>query len=234
MAVPRGTTRPGSILLLAAFVAASLFPLRCESRCRGCDAFASYYITQGQNLTYISSLFGIVALADIDSRVLPPNNLTSKDSIQADTRVNIPFSCSCMEGGSLGQTFTYLTQRGDNYGSIAREVYKNLTTDSSLQNVNSYTATRIPDNVSINVTVTCFCGDADVSRDYGLFSTYPLSSGETLRSVANASGFNESLLRSYNPAATSSVGEIIYVPTRGEACEFLSFVLVHPALFSIN
>ncbi|MFS7967144.1 putative non-specific serine/threonine protein kinase [Helianthus anomalus] len=47
--------------------------------------------------------------------------------------------------------------------------------------VTSYDRNPIPnDDATINVMVNCSCGNSSVSKDYGLFLTYPLRVGETL------------------------------------------------------
>ena len=200
-------------------LAISFSPLQCDGQCRGCDlALASYYVTSGQNLTAIAKLFNI-DLTGIDTTILPHNkDIISKDSIQANTRINIPFQCDCINGEFLGRKFRYNVNFRDTYTTIAADVYHNLTTVELLQQTNTYDPSRIPDNVGINATVKCFCGDAGVSRDYGLFLTYPLRSGDTLESVAREVGLSDlSLLQRYNPAVDFSAGEgIVFVPHNGE------------------
>lgn len=68
----------------------------------------------------------------------------------------------------------------------------------------------------MNVTVNCSCGDARVSREYGVFITYPLAEGDTLESVAKYANIsNESLLQDYNPGVNFSAGSgLVYIPTK--------------------
>ncbi|CAA6660075.1 unnamed protein product [Spirodela intermedia] len=192
------TTMPLFWLLLAA----SFFPLRSDCSCRdGCElALASYYVTDKQNATYIASL--------------PYNPDFSKDSIHMNSRISIPFQCDCINGEFLGRSFPYTTVVGDTYERIASEHYHNLTTVELLTQTNVYEVTQIPNNVKVNATVACYCGDADISRDYGLFVTYPLRPGDTLESVAREVGFSDlDMLRRYNPGANFSAGQgILYVP----------------------
>ncbi|KAG0455095.1 hypothetical protein HPP92_024387 [Vanilla planifolia] len=186
-----------------------------ETSCReGCDlALGSYYVTShASNLTYVASFFNLKP-AD----VLPYNNLSSQDSIITGTRLNIGFPCDCIAGEYLGRTFSYTTQVGDTYDIIASDDYVNLTTKEWLAAVNSYEPNRIPNGAQINVTINCSCGDATVSRDYGLFETYPLRPGETLDSVANDFNLSsqKNLLQQYNQGKDFSAGSgIVYVPTR--------------------
>lgn len=228
MARPRKPARSGLCFPLAAAAVffASVLPLPCESACReGCDlALASYYVTAGETLSTIALLFGIDY-----SEVLPYNNLTNPDVIQAGMRVNIPFSCGCSDDGYLGHAFAYTIQSGDTYSKIAGDKYHNLTTVDALVRGNRFRAESIPTGVPINVRVSCFCGDADISRDYGLFVTYPIRPGDTLETVATAVGFsNLTLLQEYSQGVNFSSGQgIMFVPTKGVACELLSF-------FSLN
>ena len=69
----------------------------------------------------------------------------------------------------------------------------------------------------MNVTVNCSCGDPNVSKDYGLFETYPIRPGENLSSIAAEFGIGESLIQSYNPGVNFSSGKgIVFIPTKGE------------------
>ncbi|XP_030970680.1 lysM domain receptor-like kinase 3 [Quercus lobata] len=189
--------------------------LKTQAKCNtGCHlAIASYYVRQGTNLSYISDLFSQQV-----PEILKYNpKVTNKDSINTGIRLNVPFSCDCLNGDFLGHTFTYITQFGDTYDSIAKFPYSNLTNKDWLQRVNSYQPTRIPDYVPINVTVNCSCGDRDVSKDYALFATYPLRPGEDLSSVAAESGVPAHLLELYNPESNFSAGNgLVFVPAKDE------------------
>ncbi|PKA47588.1 Chitin elicitor receptor kinase 1 [Apostasia shenzhenica] len=206
---------PCSLSLLLLFLA--WFPSRSESSCRrGCDlALGSYYVTaEASNLTYVAGLFNLNP-----NDVLPYNALSSKDSLVAGTRLKIGFPCDCISGDYLARRFSYTTQIGDTYDIIASDRYANLTTTEWVAAVNSYPSTRIPEGVSVNVTINCSCGDASVSREYGLFETYPLRPGETLDSVAAEFNFSsqKSLLDEYNPGKDFSAGTgIVYIPARDQ------------------
>ncbi|XP_020551787.1 chitin elicitor receptor kinase 1-like isoform X2 [Sesamum indicum] len=186
-----------------------------EAKCRkGCNlALASYYVWEGTNLTYISKIFN-QPIPDI----LPYNpHVSNPDSIHTGTRLNIPFSCECLNGDFLGHTFHYITQRGDTYSKVARFAFANLTTDYWIQRVNVYDPTQVPDFVPINVTVNCSCGDAHVSRDYGLFATYPLRAGESLQSLAAEMGVPGDLLERFNERSHFSPGSaIVFLPAKDQ------------------
>ncbi|CAK7351491.1 unnamed protein product [Dovyalis caffra] len=96
---------------------------------------------------------------------------------------------------------------------IARTAFANLTTEDWVHRVNVYDITQIPNDVPINVTLNCSCGDKHVSKDYGLFMTYPLRPGETLASLAAESGVPADLLVRYNLGTNLNAGSgIVYVP----------------------
>ncbi|PHT56352.1 Chitin elicitor receptor kinase 1 [Capsicum baccatum] len=178
----------------------------------GCDmAIVSYHIWPGTNLTYISHIFN-VTVPDI----LKYNpEITNQDSIISDTRINVPFSCDCLNGDFLGHTFVYKTVFGDTYKRVATMAFANLTTEYWLKRVNNYDPTNIPDYAMINVTVNCSCGDGHVSDDYGLFATYPLLRGENLSTVAVALGVPVELLEKFNPGLDFGSGSgIVFVPAR--------------------
>lgn len=186
-----------------------------ESKCsRGCDlALASYNIWNGTTLSFIATAFS-TSISEIQSFNPQINDI---DLIIVDTRLNIPFSCSCIDGEFLGHTFFYSVDSNDTYNIIARTYYANLTTVEWLERFNRYEATEIPVNALINVTVNCSCGNSRVSKKYGLFVTYPLQPGESLSSIANESGLPSKLLQDYNPGVDFSLGSgLVFIPGKGE------------------
>ncbi|KAF5949251.1 hypothetical protein HYC85_011244 [Camellia sinensis] len=191
-----------------------------EPKCsKGCDlALASYYVWAGVNLTFMSEV-----MSDSISDFLSYNPpIPDQDSLQADMRINIPFPCDCINGDFFAHVFKYRMRVGDTYEKVAGTYYANLTTTEWVQKFNSYDLNRIPDGVQINVTVNCSCRDSSVSKDYGLFVTYPLRPGQTLDSVATETNLTTAVLKSYNPNANFSAGSgLVYIPTKGEG-----FVLV--------
>ncbi|KAI5570189.1 hypothetical protein BDE02_11G009600 [Populus trichocarpa] len=210
--IPSSSRYPHIQTLLVSCVLLFLV-FKVQAKCRtGCDlALASYYVWQGSNLTYISTIFNqsITEILRYNPKV--PN----QDSIRSDTRLNVPFSCDCLNGDFLGHTFSYITQSGDTYHKIARNAFSNLTTEDWVHRVNIYDITEIPNYVPINVTVNCTCGDKQVSRDYGLFATYPLRPGENLSSLEAESGVPADLLEKYNLGTDFNAGGgIVYVPAK--------------------
>lgn len=202
-----------------------------HSQCtKGCDlALGSYYVWDKNNLTLISEIFN----TQIDT-ILSYNKeeIPNKDSIRSGIRIEIPFSCDCINKQFLGHVFSYDVRSGDTYDTIANTIYSNLTTGAWVQKFNSYDATRIPDDAKLNVTVNCSCGEKKVSKDYGLFVTYPLRPGDSLGSVVTEVNFSpgtdgSDLLRRYNPDANFNAGRgIVYVPGKGDFSAFvrLNFV----------
>ncbi|KAL6281999.1 hypothetical protein ACE6H2_012928 [Prunus campanulata] len=188
-----------------------LLSFKAKAKCKtGCNfALASYHVWEGANLTYISNIFGqqIPEILQYNRQVLQDYN---------GTRIKVPFSCDCLNGDFLGHTFTYITQHGDTYNIIAENAFANLTTVEWLSRVNVYAPTQIPDKVPINVTVNCSCGNRHVSKDYGLFETYPLRLGEDLSYVAAETGVPAGLLVKYNRGSDFSSGNgLVFVPARG-------------------
>ncbi|CAJ2653699.1 unnamed protein product [Trifolium pratense] len=146
-----------------------------ESKCnKGCNlALASYTLTNDVNLTYISNIMKSNVLRKPQDIIITNNKSKSK-------RVNVPFPCDCINGEFLAHTFVYQFQPGETYTSVAEDDFSNLTTDVWLQNFNIYRPTNIPDFGMINVSVNCSCGNRKVSKDYGLFITYPLRTKEVV------------------------------------------------------
>ncbi|XVF87783.1 hypothetical protein PTKIN_Ptkin18bG0148700 [Pterospermum kingtungense] len=219
-------------LLLVFHALLHLF-IHVQANCRtGCTlSFASYYVWEGSNLTYISTLFN----QQISEILVYNPHISSQDKIDTGTRINVPFSCDCLNGDFLGHTFSYLTQFGDTYDKIASNAYANLTTEDWVRRVNVYDETRIPLHENINVTVNCSCGDRKVSRDYGLFATYPLRPGESLSSIAAESNLSAELLTRYNRGSDFSAGTgLVFVPAKGISSRVIagiSIAAVAGALF---
>ncbi|XP_058220367.1 lysM domain receptor-like kinase 3 [Rhododendron vialii] len=201
----------GFRLLGLLLLAISVFP-PAESQCsKGCDlALGSYYVWPGSNLTFIANVTN-GSVQDIQDQ----NQISNANSVLSGIRINVPFPCDCLDAGFLAHVFEYAVHSGDTYSTIASKYYANLTTAVFLEGSNSYPATNIPDNGVVNVTVNCSCGNAAVSKEYGLFVTYPLREGETLESVAAASNLTADLLQSYNPGVDFSAGSgLVYIPGR--------------------
>ncbi|XWS19373.1 hypothetical protein CRYUN_Cryun31cG0010100 [Craigia yunnanensis] len=211
-------------LLLVSHTLLYLF-IQVQANCRsGCSlAFASYYVWEGSNLTYISTIFN----QQISDILLYNLHVSSQDKIDTGTRINVPFSCDCLNGDFLGHTFSYVTQFGDTYDKIASNSYANLTTEDWVRRVNVYDATRIPDHETINVTVNCSCGDTRVSRDYGLFTTYPLRPGENLSLIAAKSNVSAELLGRYNPGSNFTAGTgLVFVPAKGISSKVIASISI--------
>ncbi|KAI4308356.1 hypothetical protein L6164_031439 [Bauhinia variegata] len=200
------------------FFASILLVSECKCS-KGCDlALASYYVWQGNNLTYIATVMKSPKVSSSDVIVsYNKDTVPNKDSVQADIRVNVPFPCECIDGEFLGYMFQYDVNTGDTYALIANTSYSNLTTADWLQNFNSYPANSIPDTSTLNVTVNCSCGNDQVSKDYGLFITYPLRPGDTLQSIANNASLDPVLLQNYNPGVNFSQGSgLVYIPGKDQ------------------
>lgn len=198
-----------------------------QSQCtKGCDlALGSYYVWDKNNLTLISEIFdtSIDEILSYNKEQIP-----NKDSIQSTIRIEIPFSCECINKKFLGHVFSYRVRSGDTYDTIANTIYSNLTTSALLQEFNSYSPNNIPDtNAFVNVTVNCSCGNKTVSKEYGLFVTYPLRANDSLESVVREVNFSpgtngSDLLRRYNPGVNFSAGRgIVYVPGRDQNGTFV-------------
>lgn len=180
-------------------------------------ALASYYVWQGSNLSFIAEVMqsSILRLTDFDTILSYNPQVLSKDSLPSFIRISIPFPCDCINGEFLGHIFSYTVRSQDTYDKVADTYYANLTTTQSLKNFNSYPEVNIPDNGVLNVSVNCSCGDSAVSKDYGLFMTYPLRPEDTLASIANQTNLTQSLLQRYNVGFDFNQGSgVVYIPAK--------------------
>ncbi|XP_050904069.1 lysM domain receptor-like kinase 3 [Lathyrus oleraceus] len=203
-----------SFLFLFLLLASKSFT--AESKCsKTCDiALASYYLWFGSNLTYVSKIMQsnlVTKPEDIVS--YNTDTIKNKDLVLSDTRVNVPFPCDCINDEFLGHTFQYHVGTGDTYLSVANRNYSNLTTSEWLHRFNIYPPDSIPDTGTLNVTVNCSCGNSDVSKDYGLFITYPLRIEDSLELISNKTKVDAELLKKYNPGVNFSQGTgLVYIP----------------------
>ncbi|KAK9924377.1 hypothetical protein M0R45_032747 [Rubus argutus] len=189
-----------------------------KSQCsKGCNALASYYVLEGTDLPTMGHLMDTtdVTIASYNKGTVP-----NQYSVLFGTRVNVPFTCGCVNGTFLGHTFEYDVVFGDTYTKVATEYYANLTTVEDMEWFNVYPANNIPNtNATLNVVVNCSCGNSSVSEDYGLFITYPLRPGETLASIAGngSQALDQTLLQNYNPGVNFSKGSgIVFIPGKDQ------------------
>lgn len=128
--------------------------------------------------------------------------------------------------------FRYSVQPEDTYDIVATEHYANLTTEESLRRTNSFPATNIPPSATLNVSVNCFCGNESVSKDYGLFVTYPLRPEDSLDAIASSSGVPAETLQRYNPGVDFRSGSgIVFVPGKGKYLSHQIHIIVFYVLW---
>nr|6XWE_A Chain A, LysM domain receptor-like kinase 3 [Medicago truncatula] len=192
---------------------------------KGCDvALASYYIIPSIQLRNISNFMqSKIVLTNSFDVIMSYNRdvVFDKSGLISYTRINVPFPCECIGGEFLGHVFEYTTKEGDDYDLIANTYYASLTTVELLKKFNSYDPNHIPVKAKINVTVICSCGNSQISKDYGLFVTYPLRSDDTLAKIATKAGLDEGLIQNFNQDANFSIGSgIVFIPGRDQNGHF--------------
>lgn len=193
----------------------------------GCEALASYYLWDGATLTVIARVLSttINTILDYNPQITNPN------LIQMGSRVNVPFSCGCFNGEFMAHQFVYQSRPGNTYQRISSLVYSNLTTVEMLEKFNNNNNNN---SQLVNVVVNCSCGNSKVSKDYGLFISYPLRVGESLSSVANEFDLPEKLLEDYNPGMDFGNGSgLIFVPGKGNLIKSISTNRLVPRLLSL-
>ncbi|XP_031744927.1 lysM domain receptor-like kinase 3 isoform X2 [Cucumis sativus] len=144
-------------------------------------------------------------------------SVPNKDSVNSGIRVNVPFSCDCIDDTFLGHTFQYQIKRGDTYNEIATKFYSGLTTVGMLQRFNNFNALNLQENQILNVVVNCSCGDPDISRTYGLFVTYPIRSNDSWDKLREDTNVSLSLLQRYNQGVNFSPGNLVFIPGRDQS-----------------
>lgn len=213
--------RSVAFLLLSSTCFTSLVQSACK---RGCDlALGSYYVEPGINLVTISQCLN----TNVNNILKYNPSIPSQDSVEALKRYNLPFRCDCINGEFLAHVFDYDLMSGDTYEKIAEVRYANLTTGDWIQSFNTYEYNSLPDIARINVTVNCSCGDRSISKDYGLFLTYPLRPEDTLDSISSEANLSPELILSYNPNVNFTQGsDLVYIPGRGKYLELCQSIFV--------
>ncbi|XP_052202607.1 chitin elicitor receptor kinase 1-like isoform X2 [Diospyros lotus] len=200
-------------LTLGPLVLVTIFFVGVDCKCSGqCKALAAYYIPPGENLSSIGD-----RLSSSPTEIQRYNpQIKDLDYIEYGTTVNVPFSCDCAWDKFRGHVFVYNVKSNDTYQKVAETYYSNLTTVEMLSRYNNYNLYNIPDDGQLNVTVNCSCGNKRVSKDYGLFITYPLRSGQNLATVAAAFNFNQDLLQAFNPTSSFEGSGLVFIPGKDE------------------
>ncbi|GAY35267.1 hypothetical protein CUMW_015250 [Citrus unshiu] len=94
--------------------------------------------------------------------------------------------------------------------------------DTSIDNILSFNP-QVPDkdilSVGSRIKVPFKCNCINVSKDYGLFLTYPIELGENLSTVANMSGLSPQLLQSYNRGSDFSSG-LVFIPEKDQSGKY--------------
>jgi chitin elicitor receptor kinase 1 len=206
--------------LLLFFIFLDFVLFKVESKCvKGCDvALASYYIMPFVQLSNITTFMQSKIVKNSPEVIMSYNKdiVFSNDNLFTYFRINIPFPCECIGGEFLGHVFEYSVSEGDTYDLIANTYYASLTSVEVLKKYNSYDPNHIPAKAKVNVTVNCSCGNSQISKDYGLFITYPLKPRDTLQKIASGSILDEGVIQSYNSGVNFSKGSgIVFIPGRG-------------------
>nr|ARX80051.1 Sym37 receptor-like kinase [Pisum sativum] len=212
--------------LLLFFMFLDCIFFKVESKCViGCDiALASYYVMPLVELLNITTFMQSKLVTNSSEVIVRYNRdiVFSNDNLFSYFRINIPFPCECIGGEFLGHVFEYTANEGDTYDLIANTYYASLTTVEVLKKFNSYDPNHIPAKAKVNVTVNCSCGNSQISKDYGLFITYPLRPRDTLEKIASHSKLDEGVIQSYNLGVNFSKGSgIVFFPGRDKNGEYV-------------
>ncbi|XP_058748319.1 lysM domain receptor-like kinase 3 isoform X4 [Vicia villosa] len=212
--------------LLLFFMFLDCIFFKVESKCvKGCDvALASYYVMPLVELSNITTFMQSKIVTDSSEVIIRYNRdiVFSNDNLFSYSKINIPFPCECIGGEFLGHVFEYTANEGDTYDLLANTYYASLTTVEVLKKYNSYDPNHIPAKAKVNVTVNCSCGNSQISKDYGLFITYPLRPRDTLEKIASHYKLDEGVIQSYNLGVNFSKGSgIVFFPGRDKNGEYV-------------
>ncbi|CAI8586552.1 unnamed protein product [Vicia faba] len=125
----------------------------------------------------------------------------------------------CVKGCDVALAFLYVMPLVE-LSNITTFMQSKIVTDSPeaiirynrdivLSNDNLFSYSRI------NIPFPCECMGGQISKDYGLFVTYPLRPRDSLEKIASHSKLDEGVIQSYNLGVNFSKGSgIVFFPGR--------------------
>jgi len=224
------------VLLVSALsisTAQPLAPFKCSKAGENCTALIDYISPNKTTLSAIKKLFQVKKFRNLLGVNNFSSNASENQTISAQQKIRIPFTCACSNGTGLSNRKpVYTVVGGDGLYHIAAEVFSGLVTYQEIASVNGLVnVTKIDVGQKLWIPLPCSCDDVDGLKvvHYG----HLVEAGSTLEGIAEKYGTTSATLLSLNQMANASdlkASQVLDVPLKACTSNISSNSLDHDLL----
>ncbi|GMY05318.1 lysM domain-containing GPI-anchored protein 2 isoform X2 [Fagus crenata] len=208
---------------------------KCNTTKATCHSLIDYVSPNTTTFSTIQSLFQIKRFHDLLGANGLSNSTLPNETLKAQQRIRIPFTCLCENGtGISNRSPIYTVKKDDTLSHIAAEVFSGLTTYQTVALVNG-----IPDPNKIEVgqelwiPLPCSCDEVAGAKvvHYG----HVVEAGSSVEKIAMTYGTTEDILLQLNGIVNASkllAGQVLDVPLKACTSSVNSSSLDYPLLVS--
>jgi hypothetical protein len=161
--------------------------------CNGVQTSCQAYLTFRSNPPYNSPATIGLLLDSPPSLVADANNMSSFDTIPADTQILIPINnCSCSGPYYQHNTSYKLSSKSDTYFLVANDTYQGLTTCQALMAQNPYGDRNLTVGLNLEVPLRCACPTRNqTAAGVKYLLTYMITWNDDISSIAQLFGVDK-------------------------------------------
>ena len=208
----------GVLLFITLATTSTAFTCNTTTAKSTCHSLVDYVSPNTTVLSTIQSLFQIMRFHDLLAANGFPNFTSPNDTLQAQQRIKIPFTCRCENGtGVSDRAPVYTVKKYDALYHIAAEIFSNLVTYQEIAKVNGILdANKFEVGQRLWIPLPCSCDDVEGVKvvHYG----YVVESGSSVDQIATEFGTTPDILLKLNGIANASglqANQVLDVPLRG-------------------
>ena len=208
----------GVLLFITLATTSTAFTCKTTTAKSTCHSLVDYVSPNTTVLSTIQSLFQIMRFHDLLAANGFPNFTSPNDTLQAQQRIKIPFTCRCENGtGVSDRAPVYTVKKYDALYHIAAEIFSNLVTYQEIAKVNGILdANKFEVGQRLWIPLPCSCDDVEGVKvvHYG----YVVESGSSVDQIATEFGTTPDILLKLNGIANASglqANQVLDVPLRG-------------------
>ena len=208
----------GVLLFITLATTSTAFTCNTTTAKSTCHSLVDYVSPNTTVLSTIQSLFQIMRFHDLLGANGFPNSTSPNETLQAQQRIKIPFTCRCENGtGVSDRAPVYTVKKDDGLYHIAAEIFSRLVTFAEIAKFNNIPN---PDNITVGqelwIPLPCSCDDVEGVKvvHYG----YVVESGNSVDQIATEFGTTRDILLKLNGIANASglqANQVLDVPLRG-------------------
>ncbi|XP_075673760.1 lysM domain-containing GPI-anchored protein 2 isoform X1 [Castanea sativa] len=180
-----------------------------------CHSLVDYVSPNTTVLSTIQSLFQITRFHDLLGANGFPTSTSPSETLQAQQRIKIPFTCRCENGtGVSDRAPVYTVKKDDGLYHIAFDIFSNLVTYQEIAKVNGIPN---PDKIEVGqrlwIPLPCSCDDVEGAKvvHYG----HVVESGSSVDQIATVYGTTPAILLKLNGMTNASqlqANQVLDVP----------------------